>query len=333
MKGGTAPTRLRLGGDTRKRFLFPVEFLKGSDHRAPQLRGALGDVDAGCFEGLELLRRRTLATRDDGAGMSHALPRRCGRTGDEPDDRLAHACPDELRGILFGRTADLANHDDTLGGRIFLEHLENIDEAGTRDRVTADPDARRLPETELGELVHGLISERAATRYDADGAGLVDVAGHDADLALTRRDDAGTIRAYEARSRACVEVPLHTHHVEYGNSLGNADNQRHAGIGGFHDRIGGKRWRDVDDRCIGTGGSHGLCHRVKDGDPLEVGAALPGRNARHHLSTVFLAGSGVELSRRAGDSLRDNAGVFVDQNAQCRVLGDGKVARRGNGEV
>ena len=48
------------------------------------------------------------------------------------------------------------------------------------------PDAGRLAEAEIGQLPDGLVGERAAAAHHADRARLVDVAGHDADLALAR---------------------------------------------------------------------------------------------------------------------------------------------------
>ena len=78
------------------------------------------------------------------------------------------------------------------------------------DRVAADADAGRLADAERGELADGLVGQRARARDDADVARLVDVAGHDADLALAGRDDAGAVRADQARlgtarrARACT---------------------------------------------------------------------------------------------------------------------------------
>jgi hypothetical protein len=66
----------------------------------------------------------------------------------------------------------------------FVEELEHVDEVVPFDRVAADADARRLADAEGRELTDGLVGERARARHDADAAGLVDVAGHDADLAL-----------------------------------------------------------------------------------------------------------------------------------------------------
>ena len=60
------------------------------------------------------------------------------------------------------------------------------------------PTQVRLAEAEVRELPDGFVGERAAAAHDADGALLVDVAGHDADLAFLGRDDAGAVRADEA---------------------------------------------------------------------------------------------------------------------------------------
>ena len=48
------------------------------------------------------------------------------------------------------------------------------------------PTQVRLAQAEAGQLPDGLVGERAAAADDADRARLVDVAGHDADLALRR---------------------------------------------------------------------------------------------------------------------------------------------------
>src|SRR5205823_6398098 len=72
---------------------------------------------------------------------------------------------------------------------------DRVDEVRALDRVAADADRGRLAEPERGQLVHDLVGQRVGARHDADAARLVDVAGHDADLALTRRDHARTVRA------------------------------------------------------------------------------------------------------------------------------------------
>ena len=56
------------------------------------------------------------------------------------------------------------------------------------------------PDAAAGELPDGFVGERAAAGDDADAAGLVDVAGHDADLAFAGGDDAGAVGADEPAS-------------------------------------------------------------------------------------------------------------------------------------
>ncbi len=48
------------------------------------------------------------------------------------------------------------------------------------------PTAVDWPMPEVGELLHRLVGERARARDHAHPPGAVDVAGHDADLALAR---------------------------------------------------------------------------------------------------------------------------------------------------
>ncbi len=106
---------------------------------------------------------------------------------------------DELGGDFFGVASDFADHHDGMGVGICVEQLDGIEESGTDDRVAANADAGGLPDAEARELVDGFIGERAAAADEADIALLVDRAGHDADLAFAGRNDAGAIRADEAR--------------------------------------------------------------------------------------------------------------------------------------
>ena len=97
------------------------------------------------------------------------------------------------------------DHQDGFGLRIVLEHLQEVDERGADDRIAAQADAGRLPQPQIGELPDGFVGERAAAADDADGAGLVNVAGHDADLALPRRDDAGTVGPDQPAGRSLIK--------------------------------------------------------------------------------------------------------------------------------
>src|SRR5271167_5162446 len=97
--------------------------------------------------------------------MTHAPARRSRAPGNETDHRLLAAALglvlEKLRGVLFRRTADLADHDDRLGRLIAQEHFQHFDEVGALHRVAADADRGGLTEADLRGLEHGLISERA----------------------------------------------------------------------------------------------------------------------------------------------------------------------------
>ena len=129
---------------------------------------------------------------------------------------------------------------------------KHVDERGADDRVAADADAGGLAQAEVGQLPDGLVGQGAAAADDADRAGLVDVAGHDADLALAGRDDAGAVGADQPAGPILEE--LHRpRHVEHRNALGDGDDDGDAGVGRFHDGVGGGRRRHEDHGGVGTG--------------------------------------------------------------------------------
>src|SRR5260370_41552645 len=82
---------------------------------------------------------------------------------------------------------------------MMVEKRGGVKKRRADDGIAADADASRLADAELRQLMDGLIGECAAAADDADVSLLVDAAGHDADLAFAGRDDAGTVRADEAR--------------------------------------------------------------------------------------------------------------------------------------
>src|SRR6185437_9406136 len=175
----------------------------GAQHRAAEACRGIGNGDASALHRLDLVAGAALAARDDGAGVTHAPARRRGHSGDEADDRLLDlVVAQEFGGILFRRAADLADHDDALGLLVGEIELEAVYEIGAVDGIAADADAGRLAEPGRGCLRHRLVGQGAGARDDADRARRVDVARHDADLALAGRDDAGTVGPDEARLSA-----------------------------------------------------------------------------------------------------------------------------------
>ncbi len=161
------------------------------------------------FESLDLSLCGALSSGDDGSGVTHPPAGWRGDAGDEGHDRLGVGARvvglQEVRGPLLGLAADLADHDDALGVGVLQEDVQAVHEVGAVERVAADAHAQRLAQADLMlwhqknqnpssntssqrsnlcRLVHSLIGERARPGDDADTALLVDVAGHDANLAL-----------------------------------------------------------------------------------------------------------------------------------------------------
>src|SRR6185437_13307170 len=147
------------------------------------------------------------------------------------------------------------------------------------------------------------------------------MAGHDADLDFVGRDHARTVGPEQKRVRLAHPVPG-LDHVAHRNALGDADHQVQARIDRLVDRRRGKRRRHVDDADGRAGRLFRLAHRPEDRDALEILAGLfrihPGDEAVLAVG-VIAAHPRVELSRLAGDSLRDHLGILVDQDAHLFV--------------
>ena len=70
--------------------------------------------------------------------MSHALAfGRC-HTSNVGHHRLGHIGLDIGRGLLFGRTADLTDHDHAVGLGVAFEAFEQFDESRAADRIAAE---------------------------------------------------------------------------------------------------------------------------------------------------------------------------------------------------
>src|SRR5271169_152967 len=162
--------------------------------------------------------------------------------------------------------------------------------------------------------MHRLVGQRARTRDHADPSGLVDVARHNAYLALAGGNHAGTVGADQPRL-AVLQVVLDLYHVEHRDTLGDADDEFHSGGHRFEDRVGGERRRHVDHGRVGAGRFARLLDGIENRNALEVRAALARHHTADHLRAVVAAGARVELAGGAGDALGEDAGVLVYQNA------------------
>ena len=136
---------------------------------------------------------------------------------------------------------------------------------------------------------------------------------HDADLAFTGGDDARAVGTDET-AVAAVEGAFHPHHVENGNALGDADDQRHAGVYRLEDRIRGKGRRDVNDRRVGLGLTHRLGNRIEHRQAEMRLPALAWGDTTDHGSAVIDRLFGMEGALRAGEALADDPGLLVYEN-------------------
>ncbi len=89
--------------------------------------------------------------------MPHALARRRRHARDVGHDGLGNIVADVFgRGLLVG-AADLADHDDALGGGIIFEQFETVDKIQSPYGVSADADAGGLPEAIQCRLIDRLV--------------------------------------------------------------------------------------------------------------------------------------------------------------------------------
>ena len=149
-----------------------------------------------------ILLGRALAAGDDRAGVAHAPAGRRRRAGDEGDDRL--------RDLLRLMNSAASSSAVPPISPIMMIAFGLRDRPGTASSTSMKfvpsigsppmPTHVDWPSPTSVSLAHGFIRQRAGARDDADRARLVDVARHDADLALARRDDAGAVRADEHAS-------------------------------------------------------------------------------------------------------------------------------------
>src|SRR5690349_7450417 len=266
------------------------------DYRVANHRRRLGHADARGLEGTDLFRCRAMPAGNNGAGVAHAPSRRRGLPGDKRHHWLAHMRLDELGCRRLSIAADLANHDNGFRLRVALEKFQRVHEIRADDRVAANADGGGLPNAAPCELLYGFIGQRPRTRDDDDVAFLVNVSGHDADLALAGRDDARAVGPDQARAPVLQELPR-AFHVEGGNALRDAHDKLNLGIGGFHDGVGGKRRRHKDDRSVGPSRIYRLLHCIEHRPAFVRASALARRHSANDLGAVLSAGLSVEIGR------------------------------------
>ena len=97
------------------------------------------------------------------------------------------------------------------------------------------------------------------------------------------------------------------------DALGDADDLRHARLGGLENRLGRKARRHDYERCIRTLVLHGIGHRVVNRNTLDVLPGTARRDARNDIGAVVAVAQRVEGALAAGDAL-DNQARFLRGN-------------------
>merc|ERR1712106_779960 len=98
------------------------------------------------------------------------------------------------------------------------------------ERVPTNTDTQSLAEPHGTCLMYSLVSESARPADNSDTPLLVDVAGHDANLARPRSNDTRTVRANQTRLALLQQGVLHLDHVLLGNAFCNAHNKWDLGL-------------------------------------------------------------------------------------------------------
>ena len=110
------------------------------------------------------------------------------------------------------------------------------------------------------------------------------------------------------------DVVVDPQHLVRGQALGDADDGADPRVDGLVDRVGGEAGRDEDHRRVRAGLVDRLGDGVEDRDPLEVLAALAGRDAGDDVRAVGAVAQRVERALAPGRALDDEPRVLVDDD-------------------
>jgi len=252
--------------------------------------------------------------------MAHALARGRRDASNKTDDGLFHVgfAPDG--GLSFVRSANFANHDDSIGIRVIIEGAHHVDVLQAIDRITANADSAGLAQADFSQLRHGFIGQRTGTADHANAALAMDVAGHDADFYFFRCDKARAIGAQQQRTLATssffgFHAVAHFQHVAHRDAFGDADRQVQVGFNRFPNGCRSASGWHVNDRYRCTSGVGRIRHVGKNRDAFEIFARFFRVDACHKgffAIGIVAAHAGVELPGFAGNALGDDFGVFVN---------------------
>src|SRR5262249_6631240 len=206
------------------------------------------------------------------------------------------------------------DHDHRFRFRVFIKQLQRINKVGSNNRIAPNADCCRLSNAALRKLVHRLIGQSSRTGNDPDISFLVDMPGHDADLAFSRRNDSGTVWSNQPRLAPELQIFVSAHHVQRRNAFRDADNQWHLSVHGFHDGVSGKRRRNKDHRCIRACFVSGFLDCIEHRPAFMRRAAFSWCYSADDLCAIRRRALGVKRSFASRNPLNDKPCRFVYQN-------------------
>ena len=125
--------------------------------------------------------------------MAHAPTGWSGLARDESDYRFADIFFDVVGCLVFGCTANFADHADGFGATVLLKKLQRINKLRADNWVAADPYTGGLTVAQGGQLPNRFVGEGAAPGNNTHVPLFMNMGRHDADLAFPRRDNSRTV--------------------------------------------------------------------------------------------------------------------------------------------
>src|SRR2546422_8349057 len=128
--------------------------------------------------------------------MPHSLSGRRSFAGDVGNNRCGiHRIGDVLCRIFLGSSPNLSDQYETFRPGIFPEHFQHIHKTKAHNRVPADSETSRLPDTRVCEGSSYFIGQGSASRGETDATWAKNVTGHYSKFRLPGRDHAWSIGA------------------------------------------------------------------------------------------------------------------------------------------
>ena len=271
--------------------------------------------------------------------MSHSSAGRCSLSCNETHHRQVPVVVggEPLSCILLGFTANLSDHDDAFSLWVVDESGQNIDEVGTVERIASNSNHSGLSEVVVRCLIDSLVGQGAGPRHDTNLSLLMNVARHDANLALAWFDDARAVWSDQSRLVLGLHHRLHLDHVHSWDAFSNTNHEVDFSLNCFSDGLGCERWRHVDHRCLGTSLLLAFCNCSEDWQSEVLSASLSLVDSSDHIRPVLngllsVEGSLVhELETNQNETyvltshaLNQHFGVLVDEHEWLSFLGVGE---------